>query len=541
MQPGQEKRHSPHKGVKPSKYNIALLLIIALGLFMCLNFFYGPSPANFADNYVYSNIGYLTSKGVNLFKNSGILTQRYLLISGIALFYLLFGPSRLSAAGFGILCFILSILVIYRIGCELYGRKGGMFSALVYSFSAIDVINATYVGDNGPMAFFVSLSVLLLLLALKDRRRRKYYLIAGFTSMISVLVSSQAIEIMPFMGLMLLIYLAKERSRSMLANIILFAAGIAIAALLIISLSSAFGNPPFYVFTINSSAFWNFCPQSRFGSYLSWLFPDNLVNGIGGIMNILVGRASLSTLNPIISQFFTISNSKLVEGQALGLYGYFAIFGAICLLSRRRFYSLIPALWVAVTFGYMSFGILSISKPLFICTAVPRLMLIFTPALSLLIGMGLASLTEAPKSRAFRYAAYIIALAVILALFYSSYVIINYSAISQYKYIYPVLQIADFIKGLPANASIYAAAIPIDISYTGAGHNVYGLGPGVAGCGSIPNGSYFVMPRNYTLQSLCNLTIAFTPKPPLPYMYNYTLFDNYSFGTYYGYVVYHRS
>ncbi|MFI5412429.1 MAG: ArnT family glycosyltransferase [Candidatus Micrarchaeales archaeon] len=516
------------------KYSIALVLIMMLGVFLSVYFFYGPSPINYNDNYIYSNLAYLMTTGSYPFINSGILAQRYILIGGIALFYYLFSPSRISAAGFGIICFILNIAVVYKIGSELYNKKGGILSALVYSFSAIDVVNASYVGDNGPMALIVSLSVLMLIIALKSNKKHNvYYFLAGMLPIIGILISSQTLEIMLLIVIVLIFYVIKNRNRLMIDNILMFSAGIVLAILFIIALSSTVGNHPFYILGAITNHPEDFCTTSPILRYTGWMFPENFTLNIYNIANaVRNGTNVYSSLSYAINYPFKAHANLLqefnTEGQSIGLYAYFAILGAISLLIAKRFKSAaFPALWVIVTFGFMGFGVVSLKNLLFICTAAPRLMLIFTPALALLIGMGMAGFMDLSKNRNYRYAACAISVILIIVLFYSSYVLIRYTELSQYKYIYPILQISNFIKTLPKGTIVYTD-VQLDPSFYGAGYFVYGPIT-IRDCNNIRHNSYVILNTTYidSIMQSCNLSLAFAPPATPKYLQNYTGLSSY--------------
>ena len=506
-------------------YAAALVMVLALGSFLSLAFFYGPSPINGADNYLYSDFAHRLSQGnLRSVADSGVLAQQYILIAGIAAFYALLGPSRLSSSLFGVACFLLTIIAIYLIGEKLYNRKAGLLSALFYSFNPIAVVNSSYVGDNGPMALFVSLCILFLVFAFKeekDGRRHLYYALSGFFSLIGVLVTSQSILILPVAGIVLLFHTFKDRNKKALIDMGFFAMGILISLLVIMPLGIYANNNPLYIFTLNSRIYSSLPPnaQPQFQSYVGWLFPFN-------------------PLQQTLNSLFNAHAVQYGANQSDGFFGYFAAIGLLYLAARRNKRVLIPALWFIFTLLYLGLGTLSFSRYVPIGISYPRLMLLFIPAMALIIGFAAANLLEFKRPALHDRVSVVLLAALATFLFLNSLLIIQYVGVSQYAYVEPLLQVSKFMGNLPANTTIYTPGIPLS-AYTDYRYNYLFLPAIEADCSGLRSGSYVVMDPNASIESACSLQKLFTPQPDNS-LSTYDLFRYSAFGTYGNITVYYH-
>ncbi len=511
---------------KPDKYRricmAALVLVLALGSFLSLAFFYGPSPINGADNYLYSDFAHRLSQGnLRAVADSGVLAQQYILIAGIAAFYTLLGPSRLSSSLFGVMCFLLTLIALYLMGTKLYGRRAGLLSAFFYAFNPIAVINSSYVGDNGPMALLVSLCIMFAVFAIKEDKtgkRHLYYALSGFFSLIGILVTSQSILILPVAGIIVLFYAIKDRDKKALINVGFFAVGIAMALSVIMLLGMYAHNDPLYILTLNSRIYSSLpgaLPQ--FNNYVGWLFPSLPQN---------------------LNNLFNVHAIQYGANQSDGLFGYFAAIGLLYLIVQRDRRVLVPVLWFAFTFLYLGLGTLSFSRYIPIGLAYPRLMLIFIPAMALIMGFAASNVLAFKKAGPLNYLSIVLLVAMISFLFLNSLLIIRYIDLSQYAYIEPLLQISKFIGTLPANATIYSPAIPLSL-YTHYRYSIMGMPAINANCSLMRSDSYVVMDPNASVESACNLQKLFAPQPQTE-LAQYDLFKYSSFGVYDGVALYHH-
>ena len=525
------------------RYKVALALVLALGVFLSFAFFYGPSPINGADNYLYSDFAHWLSQGnLRAVADAGVLAQQYVLVAGIAAFYALLGPDRLSSSLFGVLCYLLTIIAIYLMGTKLYNRKAGLLSAFFYSFNPIAAINSSYVGDNGPMALFVSLCIMFVVFAIKEKREGKrhlYYALSGFFSMIGILVTSQSILILPVAAIALLFHIAKDRNRKALSDIGFFAYGLAVSLLVIMSFGMYAKSDPLYILTLNSNIYSSFSgAMPQFNSYIIWLFPFGLTSAINSISAAPNLQALSVSLSQVINNFFNVHVIQYGANQSDGFFGYFAALGLLYLIARGNKRVILPALWFLFTFLYLGLGTLSFSRYIPIGIAYPRLMLLYIPAMALIMGFAAANVLEFKKAKLRDYLSVGLLAAMVAFLFLNSLLIIRYVDLSQHAYIDPLLQISRFIGNLPTNITIYSPPIPLSL-YTDYRYNFTGLPPIDATCGRMRDNSYVIMDPNASIESACNLEKLFAPQPNST-LSQYDLFDHSSFGVYNNVTVYHR-
>jgi asparagine N-glycosylation enzyme membrane subunit Stt3 len=72
----------------------------------------------------------------------------------------------------------LTVPLVYTLGRRMFGRKTGLMSSLLLTFSLLHAVHSHYVTADVPVAFFVTLSFLFCYLA-TDTGAMKYYVLAG--------------------------------------------------------------------------------------------------------------------------------------------------------------------------------------------------------------------------------------------------------------------------------------------------------------------------------------------------------------------------
>jgi 4-amino-4-deoxy-L-arabinose transferase-like glycosyltransferase len=533
-------------------YSLALLFIMALAIFLSFSFFYGPSPINGCDNYLYTDFGYYLSIG-NLWRVAewGVLAQQYILDVGIAFFFKILGPSRFSASLFGELCFLLNIFVLYKMGSLLYNRKAGVFAAFFYSFIPVAVINSVYVGDNGPMALFATLCVYFLAKAIKNKgkQRRNNYLLSGFFGLINLLVTSEGIIILIVPAIVLLAYLIKDRNLDSIKDAFYFALGVLAAFAIIAFIGFALFFKPLYIFSLNFHIYSSsVSPQPSFSRYVLYLFPFNLAQNFNNLILLLHNEGIGPAYNYLRNWLFNAStfDYQAGQGQIIGLIGYATVLAVLYLFVRRNLSFWLPALWLVSTMLYLGYGTVSLTKYIPIGYNNVRFMLLFVPSLALIVGIAAADIVDFGKDRAkharqpnlikaARYLLIFLLVATTLVLFINSVLAIRFISLSEYSWIYNLIVIGKYVENLPSNATIYSN-YPI-AEYARFSRTFYML---PLNCSQITKGSYVVLNYNETYASKCNLVPVFQPKVP-NYLLKYNLFANNSWGTFFNTTVYYRN
>jgi len=175
------------------KPEIWLIFIIIFALLIRLHFFVGMY---LNDDLCYLDAAYLITQGKFGFPE-WIITPRIMMNYPIALFFYLFGVSDFSAALYILLCSIGSVIVSYYIGRTLFGPGTGLASAFLMAIFPIEVVHATTIVPDVPVAFYMGLSVCLFLIGEKSDKKL-YYILAGITIGLAWLVKSLAILIILF-------------------------------------------------------------------------------------------------------------------------------------------------------------------------------------------------------------------------------------------------------------------------------------------------------------------------------------------------------
>ncbi len=465
---------------------VLIASILLLAAFLVFLGFYGPSIDN-SDNFLY--VGYahwVLVGGINILPNGNALASNYFQIFGISLMDIIFKSTLLSAAAFEFLMLSGTIVVIYLIGKHLFGTLGGLLSSFAYAISPLLVIETKTVGDVVPMAFFVSLAMLLYLLHSDKKRGGAYLLLSGFVVTAGMLVVYLSLLIFPTILILIVaehMFIRKEHPLlAFTKDVSLFAAGIllGIMALVLTTYVATGGiSEPFILFMGYFSQLKQSLPYNPLAIYLSWLFGHYSFNGIYG--PIMVHYLLVTTILTMVFGFYLLKKA------------------------------LIPAVWIFTT-------LLLLSAITSSATIVPleRYIIIFMPAISLVIGGGVAKLIVNSKSK-FLKKRYLLApimkVAVIL-------IILVYSLISTYTMVQAdsvsTAAYWNFMTAyrIAANESsiLYAPIGQLNILqvYTNFSPNIQILSN--ISCGEImriANGSYVAIPINYNIT--CGMPIVYYP------------------------------
>jgi len=536
-------------------YAVALLLIIIFGLTLSTVFFVGPSFLYWPDNFNYAYLAYNTylhpfSQPMGVV----VLQNRYILIYWMAFFYWLFSPSPVSASFAGLSAFALTILVIYKIGSLLHSRKAGLLSALFYSFYPLASILAADVTANVPSALFASLSALFILKGLKSKEGRQVnYLLSAFFSFVGYLVDAVTLVMLSFLGILLLVELVKSaRNRSLkefAGEVSYFIAGLLIAFILIAGLDVLFSGNPLTTLWLTGNPYPRISttPTSlseffvRFSSYIGWLLPYNIVYKLShtGLANFSSPGALFQMLKNYTAPPYDIA----LWSDQVGFFGYFTIACILFLAAKREKSAYFPALWFFSTLLYLAFGTVSITSYLPIPNFVPRFMMIFAPAMALLIGIAFTVAIELKQkglASSLRYGTVIVAF---LFLLLTSIVTIHYVRVNEYVGVFPLQQLSDYVHTLPVGTTLYyeshlRAILPV---YVPSGYKLQEIGPPF-NCSLLPANSYIISSQNNTLEATCGLQTLFAPEPS-PDLSAYGLviwYGNNNATTYMLRVFYHR-
>lgn len=483
-----------HKSlILENKYKIILLAILILGIYSNFAFFYGPSWINGSDNYLYTAKALIFSQGN--FKNLNcqiVDCTNYIVIGGIGLFFAAFGYGLFTASLFGVLCFLLTIIVIYLIGKELHSPLAGLISAFFYSIFPLVLSQSSNVGDDISLVFFISLSVLFLIYALKPEKiKKRYFFLSGFFAAINILsVSEAAIGIFfTFTFLVILLLLKRDKKTMMGTGAYIIGIILAISIIALIGIYET-GSPTYVisVYTVNFNTIYTHNPLPLF-SY--------------------------------INTFFAHMPLKNLDRLGYAYFGYAFVISALYLIVTKYKKAVIAGYWFAFSFLYLSFGSETF-KTYSPVQYMARFSIIIVPATVLIIGIALAHLIQKErKHKKGLIIAYFVVGIAILILTISSLENVIYIGYSQLYATEPLLQIGKYLNNLPANTMILG---PVDIPWSAYLKNQsrsiqnVGYGTSQQNCSGITNtfkltsGDYLV--GNVTNYSNCSLEIAYVPSAP---------------------------
>ena len=409
-------------------------------------------------------------------------------------------------------------MVLYLIGEELHSKAAGLFAGFLYAMVPFVQIEGSAVGDDVPLAFFLSLSVFLVIKALKAPARKErygYLLLAGFVSVINYLSVSEALIGTLFIFVLLIANFAIERKRTSIKDIEFFLFGAVLAAIVIMIIGFLVAGNILYVEHGYQSVLGGYNNPIPFSNYVGYLFSNNLQNFFNG-------------------SFFSSADSSPYTSLRFGYFGVALIVAVLYLVIMKRKAALIPAGWFAVGFLYLGFGSQSALSYVPILDMV-RYAIVITPPMALLIGIAFADMIKSAKrsARYYRVGSCLLVSALLFILFTSSYVAIRAADYSEYSGVLPLIQIANFIDQLPPNTLVFG---PQDIPWTSyinqsrSGINPYGYQYTENTCNSILSVFNNIKPNSYLIgnvtdASSCGLSIVFSPYQEES-LNNYTVFHD---------------
>lgn len=502
-----------------------LFLILVLGAYLSVAFFYGPSWINGSDSYIYiTNARMLASGQTIAFQPPIDNDVKFLLFAGIESFYLLFGYGTLSSALFGVLCFLGTIVVIYLIGRKIHSANAGLLAAFLYAIFPLVVTQSSIVGDDVPLAFLISGAALFAVYASdKGRYSKLYYALSGFVAAISYLVVAEGaigtLFIIAFLGIAAL----TERSRKNTEGVLLCIAGIGLALLVILVLALLVYGNPLHIFETVNADLGPTALTSGFLTYASYMFPSGLAQAsfLTGFF-LVPSQAGFSAMLSYIDRYD-------YSTMAFGYFGFAFVLSVIYFAVKREKRAIMPLVWFSVIFLYLGFGSQSLLKYLPL-TSIERYLIVLCPAVVLAIGIALADVMKAIRNetRAVRTSAYVIIAYVLFSMAAISYFSIEYIQYSQYMAILPLVQIGGYVNSLGTGSVIIG---PIDApwyTYTNYSHTMLfdGYVADGSNCNAVMNftlnqSDYLVGLRDGNYSS-CGFSIAFNPSPDAA-LANYTL------------------
>jgi hypothetical protein len=319
-----------------------LIIIVIVALIIRLNFFLGMG---LNDDLCYLDSAHQITEGEFIF-HEWIVFPRIMMHYPIALFFSLFGVSGFSASLYILLCSLGSVIVAYYIGKTIFGTWTGLASAFLMSIFPIEVVHATTIVPDVPVAFFMGLSVCLFLIGEK-KDKNIYYIFAGIAIGLAWLVKSISILIILFYLSYFLLdkifdfkYLlvgVKKKSADKLKQIFKIRLGFILTSLgfLVVLLLEGW-----YYLLVANNFFFRFNVETQ--HYVS----------------TLLGRTDYLNIYPEMLLVKSAPN--------LNFFGLFFIIFCACvfvfLLFDRNKKIIIPIAWFAVLYLWMQYGTMNINE-----------------------------------------------------------------------------------------------------------------------------------------------------------------------------------
>jgi len=201
-----------------------IFLIIVCALLIRMYFLIGFAGGDPQDDGIYLNITKeILKKGFydhnlqrRLVIQEEIINPIYIFPSRLvfnyvnALSFFLFGVNDFTAVLFSLLCSLLGIYFVYRIGSLLFNHRVGLLSGVFLAIMPLDSIYATRITPDVPVAFFITLALYLFLKGLKEERGLWMWA-AGVVTGLGYLVKETAMVAVMVMGIWVVISWIREK------------------------------------------------------------------------------------------------------------------------------------------------------------------------------------------------------------------------------------------------------------------------------------------------------------------------------------------
>ena len=203
-------RKREKKGKKDGSRIAYILLSLIIIYTIMYSFVFMVGPSHMGDDVAYSYLAYYSSKGTFVQSASNILSIRILHIIPIGFFYSLFGASIVSSAAWDGISFLLSVILVFLIGKEIYNDHVGLLAAFLLAIFPLAAVYSTTMSDNIPMMFFVCLAVFAFIKAVK-KNTKMWYLFAGMALVLPPLAIPEGFVLWIIIGLYIIIELLRKK------------------------------------------------------------------------------------------------------------------------------------------------------------------------------------------------------------------------------------------------------------------------------------------------------------------------------------------
>jgi len=512
--------------------NVQLLVLFSFAVLIGAFFFKGLSI--FGDDIAYSGFVRDAVNG-DFSVTINIFSIRLLATLPVAMFVKVFGFTDFGAGAYAYFSYIGTVMMLYFIGKELYGRRAGLLSAFLFAICPVALKYGTTLEPMTPLSFFLSVAVFVLIRGMKKGNKWHFWA-CGVVGFIATLTSPLAYVYVLFLGAYLLCVAVRGfltgKKENLLPALGFFLLGFitAVAILGMVNLKIANGNPfvefsmtdYYYSGTGGPNQIYYTNPSLTY--YVENYFPYGLVDKVLRPVLSLNFAALARNVQSLSAGVLSMQSISINE---VGFFGYFEVLAFAYLLAKGEKRSYFVMLLAAFVLGYMEFGTMSIGKyvPIY---KLMRFTIIAAIPLSLVLGMALARFTEGKGN--LRIARIPVAAAIVAFLLVTSLPIDYWFYLYNHNSLEYVKLTASYLGKLPDTGilRVYGPALePYYLDYFLGGmqaaqtasydNGAYG-GLFLPRCSDIPNRTYLVIPsaddlnriNGYDLWNI-NETWAFDP------------------------------
>ncbi|MGA3020463.1 MAG: glycosyltransferase family 39 protein [Candidatus Micrarchaeales archaeon] len=470
-----------------------LLFIVLYAIIYSLSFAIGPSHMGDDNTYAFSAYNVSIGTFVQSQENS-VLSIRILQIIPIGVFYKFFGVGILTSAAWDMTSFVLSVILVFFIGREVYDDHIGLLAAFLLAIFPLAAVYSTTMSDNIPMMFFVCLAAFAFIKATKENSKLWFFAF-GVVIVAPPLTTPQGFELWVILGIFVLIELIRKKI-SINKTSLFFIYGFISAMLILFLFNYVNAGSPFITFSEN----FQYYGQIRRAD----LIPLPLDAALSFYPNVMFPyHITENVYQAIVNQNLNLNslfNSYLNGGALAGFFFYALVLSVLYLIIKKDKNVYFPLVWLVVGILYLEFGPQHIGlNPLtyVLSHRLDRYLTLIAPPLVIIISAALITFVRIAKGK-WKYIKSILCSLIFLFITAISLqtILFMHSVIlaSQYSQ----LQIAKYLQKLPNITQIYADSgygdIAVYMNFNNISRFEFGYGDAI-NCSGVPTNTYVMIPR----------------------------------------------
>ncbi len=496
---------------------IALIAIFVFGFALSMLLFKGMSI--YGDDFAYVGQANAVLTG-SFSENLNIFSLRLLMDYPLAISLAIFGFTDLGAGAYALFSYLISIILMFIMGRDLYGNRAGVIAALLFAIYPLSLKYSSEAISMMPLAMFLSISAMFFIKG-KKSSSKLYFALSGAFAFLAALVNPLAYLYILFFILYILVTALVQvyRKGSLAIDYSSFAYLLGLVTLIVIfgfiNFHLAANHEPFFEFNLTSSYYSSssmsgksdviFYTAPSLTFYICGYFPYTFYN-----CSQFTNSISLLSPSAALSGMFSFSNMNLND---VGLFSYAYFIAGLYLLFRRDKKSYFVLAWAAFIVAYMEFGTMSLTHYFPIYKLMKFTVVAEMPEL-LILGIALSKLIDSKKGRSYYIRLSLLGLILFILFITSLPMDYYYYLFDHNTMLYPKI-IARAILAHSTNltrAQLYGSALsPFLVNYylgdipmenVNVLNNGTQYGEYLPTCASIPNNTYLILPSVQALQSI---------------------------------------